>query len=111
MNDFEYDSKFCPWRPFKHFMEGEGIKAAVPKNEGSNYWFDGDGPVFGTAPGLIEHPTRANETAQMTSRVRYFIFRHFFSFNLSGIHSIRSESWGSREWGYPPISLRDFGEK
>ena len=40
--------------------------------------FESNAPVFGTAPGPIEHPTQQRETVQMDSRMRYFLFEHFF---------------------------------
>ena len=58
--------------------EGEPLKVAVPKTQGANYWFEDDAPVFGTAPGPIEHPKLQHETDQMQSRIRYFVFSHFF---------------------------------
>ena len=50
----------------------------VPKQQGANYIFDGDAPVFCTGPGPVEHPTLERETAQMDSRIRYFLFEHRF---------------------------------
>ena len=78
LNEFEYDPTFLSWRKLKDFLEGEPLKVAVPKTQGSNYTFEGDAPVFGTAPGPIEHPRLKNETDQMMSRMRYFVFEHFF---------------------------------
>ena len=78
LNEFEYDPSFLSWRKLKDFLEGEPLKVAVPKTQGSNYTFDGTAPVFGTAPGPIEHPKQQSETEQMMSRVRYFVFEHYF---------------------------------
>jgi len=78
LNEFEYDPAFLSWRKLKDFLEGEPVKVAVPKTQGANYTFDDDAPVFGTAPGPIEHPKQPAETEQMMSRVRYFVFEHFF---------------------------------
>ena len=78
LNDFEYDAQFIPWRKLKDFLEGEPLKVAVPKTQGTNYMFESNAPVFGTAPGPIEHPTQQRETVQMDSRMRYFLFEHFF---------------------------------
>lgn len=77
-NEFEYDPSFLPWKKMKDFLEGESLKVAVPKTHGANYTFDSDAPVFGTAPGPIEHPRLQKETEQMMSRIRYFVFEHFF---------------------------------
>lgn len=77
-NEFEYDPSFLSWKKMKDFLEGEALKVAVPKTHGSNYTFDSDAPVFGTAPGPIEHPRLQSETDQMMSRIRYFVFEHFF---------------------------------
>ena len=81
LNEFEYDPSFMPWRKLKDFLEGEHVKVAVPKTVGQNYMFQGDAPVFCTGPGPIEHPTQTRETEQMNSRVRYFLFEHFFDPN------------------------------
>lgn len=78
LNEFEYDASFMPWRKLKDFLEGEPVKVAVPKTIGSNYMFFGDAPVFCTGPGPVEHPTQARETEQMNSRIKYFLFEHYF---------------------------------
>jgi len=78
LNEFEFDPTFMPWRKLKDFLEGEHVKVAVPKTQGKNYMFKGDAPVFCTGPGPVEHPTLAHETKQMNSRIRYFVFEHFF---------------------------------
>jgi hypothetical protein len=78
LNEFEFDASFMPWRKLKDFLEGEPPKVAVPKNEGRNYIFRSDAPVFCTGPGPVEHPTQPRETAQMDSRIRYFLFQFFF---------------------------------
>jgi len=79
LNDFTYDPVFLAPKPFKNFLEGEPVKVGVPKNEGKNYIYDLDSPVFGTGPGPVEHPRLEHETRQFTSRMRYFVFRHFFN--------------------------------
>jgi hypothetical protein len=67
------------WRVMKDFLEGEeDLKVAVPKSQGPNYIFSKDSPVFATAPGPIEHPTKPHETSHMTSRMRCFVFCHWF---------------------------------
>ena len=78
LNEFEYDPTFVPWRKLKDFLEGETLKVAVPKTQGANYIFDADAPVFCTGPGPVEHPRLPRETAQMDSRIRYFLFEHWF---------------------------------
>jgi len=78
LNEFEFDPTFLSWRKLKDFLEGEPLKVAVPKTQGANYVFDADAPVFGTAPGPVEHPRLQHETDQMQSRIRYFVFTHFF---------------------------------
>ena len=78
LNEFEFDAAFLSWRKLKDFLEGEPLKVAVPKTQGANYVFGADVPVFGTAPGPVEHPKLQHETEQMQSRIRYFVFTHFF---------------------------------
>jgi hypothetical protein len=78
LNEFGYDRDFLPWKAFKDFLEGSSLKVGVPKTVGANYLFDGDAPVLATAPGPVTLPGRPAETAQMTSRWRYFLFQHFF---------------------------------
>jgi len=78
LNEFEFDPTFMPWRKLKDFLEGQSLKVAVPKTQGANYIFDGDAPVFCTGPGPVEHPKQERETLQMDSRIRYFLFEHFF---------------------------------
>ena len=78
LNEFEHDPSFLAWRKLKDFLEGEPLKVAVPKTRGKNYTFSSDAPVFGTAPGPIEHPKSQSETDQMMSRIRYFVFEHYF---------------------------------
>jgi hypothetical protein len=55
LNEWEYDPEFLPWGKFKDFLEGQQIKIAVPKNEGTNYWFKEKSPVIGTLPAPITH--------------------------------------------------------
>jgi len=78
LNEFEFDPAFIPWRKLKNFLEGDPLKVAVPKTQGANYMFDTDAPVFGTAPGPVEHPKLQHESNQMLSRIRYFVFTQFF---------------------------------
>jgi len=78
LSDFEYDAKFMPWKAFKDFLEGDPLKVAVPKTQGSNYVFTSDAVVFGTSSAPVAHPSRYAETAQMTTRIKYFLFQHFF---------------------------------
>ena len=77
LNEFEYDPQFIPWRKLKDFLEGEPLKVAVPKTQGTNYMFESNAPVFGAARGPIEHAAQRRETVQMDSRMRYFV-RAFF---------------------------------
>jgi len=67
-----------PWKTFNDFLEGEPLKVAAPKTQGSNYVLTSDAPVFGASSAPVEHPSRYAETAQMTTRIKYFLFRHFF---------------------------------
>ena len=78
LNDFTYERDFMPWRAFKDFLEGSSVKVAVPKTLGTNYMFDADSPVLATAPGPVTWPGRPSETAQMTTRWRYFLFTEFY---------------------------------
>ena len=78
LNDFEYDSKapeWMPWAFFKDFLEGSPVKVAVPKQRGGNTVFEGDAPVFLTAPSevMLKRYNKEGqaETAQMRKRIKY----------------------------------------
>ena len=68
----------CALAQIEDSLEGEKLKVGVPKQQGANYIFDSDAPVFCTGPGPVEHPTLERETAQMDSRIWYFLFEHRF---------------------------------
>ena len=78
LNDFEYDTgakDWMPWAYFKDFLEGSKVKVAVPKTGGGNQVFQGDAPVFLTAPGEVTSKKLGkealSETLQMRKRIRY----------------------------------------
>ena len=79
LNDFEYDTgakDWMPWAYFKDFLEGSKVKVAVPKSRGGNQVFNGDAPVFLTAPEEVTLKKQGrevmSETLQMRRRIRYF---------------------------------------
>ena len=70
------------WQYLKHFLEGDSIPVARPKNRGGDTDFKSDAPVFLTAPqevSLYRGKKRdENETKQMRTRIKYMTLRHTF---------------------------------
>ena len=62
LNKFEYTPSLMLWRVLRDFLEGEPLKGAVPKTSGKNYIFTDSVPVFDTAPGPMERPSKSKET-------------------------------------------------
>ena len=83
LNDFEFDTaakSWMTWQYFKDFLEGGAVTVACPKTRGSNKVFEGDAPVFLTAPKEITFYRYGqevkHETKQMRKRICYLEMTH-----------------------------------